>query len=179
MKIRVADISEKEKKYESSLPATTYPSLLLVQQDGECTFLNPIDVAMTIVREYGYIRVKGTVGTSLGLSCSRCLTDFSSVVSSNFTIYFTKSTGHIEAEEEVELGEEDLISATYDGDEIDLTNEIAEQVLLAVPYKPLCSENCLGLCPVCGVDKNITTCSCMDNQSSMAFSSLRGLKVKQ
>jgi len=178
VKIRVADITEKEKILESSEQVSAYPTLLQAQEAGECTFLKPIDVVLSIVKEYGYIRVKGKVQTSAELSCSRCLAGFSSDIVSNFTIYFTKSSGQFE-EDEVELSEEDLLSATYDGDEIDLNNEIAEQVLLELPYKPLCKEECLGLCPMCGADKNRTSCNCMDNQSTLAFSPLRGFKVTQ
>jgi len=178
LKIRVADITEKEKIIESISQATAYPTLVQVQEAGECTFLRPVTASLSVVKEYGYIRVKGSINTSLGLSCSRCLTDFSIDIDSNFTIYFTKSAVGSD-ETEVELSEEDLLSATYDGDEIDLTNEIAEQVLLELPYKPLCNEDCHGLCPVCGVDRNKVDCSCMDNQSGLAFSSLRSFKVKQ
>ncbi len=178
MKIRVADITEKEKILESSEQASVYPTLMQAQEAGECTFLKPIDVTLSIVKEYGYIRVKGKVQTTMGLSCSRCISEFPLDIASNFTIYFTKSSGQLE-EDEVELSEEDLLSVTYNGDEIDLDNEIAEQVLLELPYKPLCREECLGLCPICGVDKNNTSCECLNNQATMAFSSLRGLKVKQ
>jgi uncharacterized protein len=178
VKIRVADITEKEKVLGSSEPASVYPSLQQAQEAGEVTFLKPVDVSLSIVSEYGHIRVKGQVGTTVALSCSRCLVDYNSDIVSNFTIYLTKATGIVE-EDEVELAEEDLLSVTYDGDVIDLAHEIAEQVLLELPYKPLCSEECLGLCPVCGGDRNSTRCDCMENRSTMAFSSLGGFKVKQ
>lgn len=178
VKIRVADITEKEKILESSEQISAYPTLVQAQDAGECIFLKPIDVTVSIVKEYGYIRVKGKVQTSTELGCSRCLTSFPFDIVSNFIIYFTKSAGQSD-EDEVELSEEDLLSATYDGDEIDLNNEIAEQVLLEIPYKPLCMENCLGLCPTCGVDKNRTSCDCIENQTTLAFSPLRGFKVKQ
>ncbi len=177
MKIRVADITEKEKILESSTPASTYPTLLQVQEAGEGTFAGPVDATLSIVREYDHLKVKGRVVTRVVLTCSRCLTDFDFDITSNFTIYLTKATGTVE-EDEVELAEEDLLSVTYTGDEIDLTNEIAEQVLLELPYKPLCKEACLGLCPVCGVDNNSTVCGCMDSRPSMAFSSLGSFKVK-
>lgn len=178
MKIRVSDITEKEKIIESTAQASAYPTLLQVQGAGECAFLKPVVASLSIIREYGHIRVKGKVETSIGLNCSRCLADFTVDVASNFTIYFTRSTGDTE-EDEVELAEEDLLSVTYSGDEIDLSNEIAEQVLLEIPYKPLCKEDCLGLCPECGVDRNSNACICLEKQATMAFSSLRGFKVKQ
>lgn len=178
MKIRVADITEKEKIVEASDPASLYPTLLQVQESGECTFLSPVVVTLSIVREYDHIKVRGRVETGAALACSRCLAGFNVDIASSFTIYLTKSTGPIE-EDEIELAEEDLLSVTYGGEEIDLSNEIAEQVLLEIPYKPLCKESCLGLCPMCGADKNTSSCNCMEAKTSMAFSSLGGFKVKK
>lgn len=178
MKLRVNEITEKERRITASEPASAYPGLARVQNDGECTFLSPVDVDLTVVKEYGHIRVKGTVVTRVGLSCSRCLVDFLSDIHSGFTIYFTQSSGE-QIEDEVELAEEDLLSVTYNGEEIDLANEIAEQVLLELPYKPLCSENCKGLCPECGIDLNNSKCDCSNSLSKLPFSSLKGFKVNK
>jgi uncharacterized protein len=65
-----------------------------------------------------------------------------------------------DGEEEVELTEDDLDLYPYDGDEIDLAPVLREQIILAVPYAPLCREDCQGLCPQCGVDRNTTSCHC-------------------
>jgi uncharacterized protein len=80
-------------------------------------------------------------------------------------------------DEDVELAEEDLISATYEGDEIDFTREITEQVVLAIPFKPLCSEDCKGLCIKCGAELNITECSCSQDTMNLQFNALKNLKV--
>jgi len=98
-------------------------------------------------------------------------------VASNFTIFYRKSTGQPQDEEEVELAEEDLIAATYDGEEIDFSDEIAEQVLMAIPFKPLCSEDCRGLCSSCGADLNMSTCGCDRQDMSLKFSALKNFKV--
>lgn len=178
MKLRVNEITEKERRITVTEPASAYPVLMQVQEAGECTFLNPVDIDLSVVKEYGHILVKGTVATRLGLSCSRCLVDFQSDIRSSFSIYFTQASGE-PVEDEVELAEEDLLSVTYDGEEIDLANEIAEQVLLEVPYKPLCSESCKGLCPECGADLNNSKCGCSNSSSTLAFSSLKGFKVNK
>lgn len=178
MKLRVNEITEKERRIAVTEPASAYPGLAQAQGDGECSFLKPVDIDLTVVREYGHILVKGTVATRVGLSCSRCLVDFKTDIQSGFTIYFTQAAGE-QVEDEVELGEEDLLSVTYDGEEIDLSNEIAEQVLLELPYKPLCSENCKGLCPECGTDLNNSKCDCSSSTSTLAFSSLKGFKVNK
>ena len=178
MKIRVIDITEKEKLLESADDVSLYPTLLAAQVAGDCAFTSPLAVSLRLVREYGHIRLNGRIAVSVGLSCSRCLAEFSKDLVSTFTIYYTQSTESSAEEDEVELGESDLIAAYYSGDEIDFRDEIAQQVLLEIPYKPLCSEGCKGLCPTCGVDMNSVACNCNGTLNSIAFSPLQGFKVK-
>ena len=156
---------------------TAYPALVKAQESGECKFSSPISIALSIAREYDHIRLHGGISTSVKLTCSRCLVEYAADIASRFTIFYTKSV-ESQPEDEVELGEEDLISVSYSGDEIDFADEIAEQVLLEIPYKPLCSEECKGLCFSCGTDLNNAVCSCGTNTVSMTFSPLQGLKVK-
>lgn len=177
MKIRVADITEKVKTVETVEDVTCYPTLIQTQSAGECVFLSPVTASLSLFREFDHIRVQGNVGTSVRLACSRCLSEYSAELASTFTIFYTKAAV-AQPEDEVELGEQDLISATYSGDEIDFSAEIAEQVLLEIPYKPLCSEVCKGLCSKCGTDLNNSDCACSRTAVSMAFSSLQELKVK-
>jgi uncharacterized protein len=177
LKIRIADITEKVKTLDAVEDVTLYPTLIQVQAAGECLFLSPVTVSLSVAKEYDHIRVQGSVGTSVRLSCSRCLSEFCSELSSNFTVFYTKAAP-AQPEDEVELGEQDLISATYSGDEIDFHDEVAAQILLEIPYKPLCSEECNGLCASCGTDLNNSDCICNSAAVSMAFSSLQGLKVK-
>ena len=178
MKIRVADITDKEKSLDAIEDIATYPTLMKAQEAGECEFIAPVHVSLSVAREFDHIRVHGGVGTKVRLSCSRCLSVFTSDISSAFTVFFTKAAAAEQERDEIELAEEDLVSATYSGDEIDFSDEIAEQILLEIPYKPLCSEDCKGLCTSCGADLNSTDCSCSSNALSMAFSSLKGLKLK-
>lgn len=68
--------------------------------------------------------------------------------------------GEGDAELGVELSGDDLDVYGYEGEEIDLTPLFREQIILAVPFAPLCSEECRGLCPQCGADRNQETCDC-------------------
>lgn len=178
MKIRVADITEKAKSLEAIEDFNLYPSLAQAQAAGECQFLSPIKISLSAIREFDHIRVHGSIDTTVSLTCSRCLSEFTPELSSAFTIFYTKSAT-AEPEDEIELGEQDLVSATYSGDEIDFSAEIAEQVLLELPYKPLCTEECKGLCTSCGTDLNSRDCGCSSNAVTLKFSSLNGLKVKK
>ena len=176
MKIRVADITEKVKTLEAVEEVALFPTLIQARDAGECQFLSPVTICLSVVKEFDHIRVHGSVGTTVSLSCSRCLSEFTSELSSSFTIFYIKAAS-TQPEDEVELDEQDLISATYSGDEIDFSDEVAEQILLEIPYKPLCSEECNGICASCGTDLNNSDCTCNSKAVSMAFSSLQGLKV--
>jgi uncharacterized protein len=64
----------------------------------------------------------------------------------------------------------------YHGKEIDLEPLMREQIILAVPFAPLCSESCRGLCPVCGIDRNTGTCTCDPAPADPRWSALKNLK---
>ena len=68
----------------------------------------------------------------------------------------TANTG----EGEREIQEDDLTTAFYQNDEIDLGQMMLEQFYLTLPMKPLCAADCRGLCPVCGINRNRGTCLC-------------------
>jgi uncharacterized protein len=118
------------------------------------------------------------VTAPLALSCSRCLAEFTSFVDTSFTIFFRKESALASAtEDELELGEMDLLSSAFSGDEIDLTHEIEEQIAMEIPLKPLCSDACKGLCHECGIDLNTSGCSCSKDPVRIAFSALKDFKV--
>ena len=79
----------------------------------------------------------------------------------------------------VELSDEELISASYSGDEIVVDSEIAEQVMLEIPYKPLCSESCRGLCPQCGADLNAGECGCDRGGINLKMAALKKIKIEK
>jgi uncharacterized protein len=75
-----------------------------------------------------------------------------------------------------EVAEEDLDLFPYDGEAIDLEPLFREQFVLAVPFAPLCREDCKGLCPQCGIDRNTGTCSC-EPPIDPRLAGLKGLKL--
>jgi uncharacterized protein len=176
VKIRVDELKEKTVELSAEESLEDYPTLLALQRAGECIFLLPLQVHLTVAREYDHIRVNGRVETALSLNCARCLAEFQMVIDSPFTIFYIRAAG-LPQDEDVELAEVDMISATYEGDEIDFTTEIAEQIILALPFKPLCKEDCRGLCPSCGAELNITECACGQNHLNVKFTALKNLKI--
>jgi uncharacterized protein len=122
------------------------------------------------------VLIKGKVQTNLQLQCVRCLKDFSFPISSTFelTLHPLKETS---STEEKELGEEDMASSFYEGGDIHLSEIACEQIFLEIPYKPLCHEECKGLCPICGKDLNLTSCNCAKEEFASSFSALQKLKL--
>jgi DUF177 domain-containing protein len=176
MRIRVDEVKDTIRELSSLEEVSEYPALAAMVDSGECRFLVPIGINLKVVREYGHIRATGTVSSSVSLVCSRCLVEFEQDITSNFTLFYIPSAG-VPQDEEVELDEQDLISVPLEGDEIDFSPEIAEQVLLEIPFKPLCKEVCQGLCPHCGIDLNEKVCDCNDEQKPLTFSMLKDVRI--
>lgn len=178
MKVRVDDIKDKVRELAAVEEVTAYPTLMALQESGGCAFLEPLRLQLTVAWEYGHIRTQGSVETRTRLVCSRCLTEYETNIVSPFTIFYIRSAG-LPQDEEVELAEQDLISVAFDGDEIDFSDEIAEQVLMEIPFKPLCREECRGLCVNCGADLNMAECGCSRRQDNLKFSALKNLKLEK
>lgn len=178
MKIHVDEIKDKPKVFSVEEQVELYPILTASQDSGECVFVAPLKLWGTVTREFDHIRVNGRVETRVGLTCSRCLAGFETPVVSAFTIFYSRAT-EVPQDEEIELAEADLVSATYSGDEIDLATEIAEQVMMDVPLKPLCREECQGLCTKCGADLNAVDCGCDRSDLNFKMSVLKSFKVNK
>lgn len=178
MKVRTEHIKEAVRKYSFSEPAESFPVLAAMAAAGECCFTGPVATEITVGREKDCYRVDGTVLVPVQMTCSLCLCSFDRTLKSSFTILFSENAGINQDEDEVELEERDLITAGFSGDEIDLAPEIAEQVALEIPLKPLCSESCKGLCPVCGTDLNAGACDCAPAIAPSKFAALKDFKVR-
>jgi uncharacterized protein len=93
------------------------------------------------------------------LKCSRCLSPVPWKVDESFFVEYRLQPA-MAFEGEIGLAEGDLEVAFLEGSELDLEELAAEQVLLALPMRIVCAEDCAGLCPRCGADRNDGACSC-------------------
>jgi uncharacterized protein len=118
------------------------------------------------------IRIRGHVSTRLGASCDRCLGAVEIPVSSDFDLFYHPMET-IAKEGEFEIPESETEIGFYTGDGIDLADVATEQVILSVPIKVVCDNECRGLCPVCGVNRNLTRCDCSPPQHNSPFASLK------
>jgi len=119
----------------------------------------------------------GTVTTRLELGCGRCLEPFTLPIDSAFDLRYLPAeadTGHNGDDREV--GEDDFDASVYRDDQIDLNELLREQFYLALPMKPLCRDDCAGLCPQCGTNRNTGTCACVPHWEDPRLAPLKRLK---
>ena len=137
----------------------------------------PVSLAFDIFKDNAQFHLTGRVQTSLELPCSRCLEPLTVPVDLPFDLRYQPHTANA-GEGEREIEEDDLSTAFYENDEIDLGQLMREQFYLALPMKPLCSEACRGLCPVCGTNLNRGACDCKRDWDDPRLAPLRELRTK-
>ena len=137
----------------------------------------PVSLAFDIFKDKQHFRLAGKVTTTLELPCSRCLDPFTAPVDQEFDLRYSPHTAN-SGEGEREIEEDDLTTAFYENDQIDLGHMMHEQFVLSLPMKPLCGDSCKGLCPICGTNLNKSTCDCKPVWEDPRLAALRELKTK-
>ncbi len=124
------------------------------------------------------VLVKGRWHVDLKELCSRCLEQTEYGLEEQFTEEFTRITGSEPdsgGERAIFVGEDTF---SYSGDVLDLAEYLRQSFLMSEPLKILCSDDCRGLCPVCGVDRNREECRCQDEKIDPRLRVLEQFKKK-
>jgi uncharacterized protein len=119
----------------------------------------PVVLTAEVEKDGPKIRIVGRIQTRLECACSRCLDPVGLDVDAPFDLRLLPAAAHDESHEH-EIPDEDLGVSFYRNDQIDLGDLVTEQSYLLLPMKLLCREDCQGLCPVCGINRNRETCAC-------------------
>lgn len=122
------------------------------------------------------ILLRGHLAGALTCTCSRCLALYLEPLAIDFDLLLHQGIAP-GGEEEIELTAAELDEDYFLGDDLDLTGYLREQILLALPLKPLCRQDCQGLCPRCGADLNQGPCGCQPVEFNPAFAKLK--KISQ
>ncbi len=139
------------------------------------TVAAPVRLGFDIHKDKDIFRLVGRMQTTLEMPCGRCLEPFTTPVDATFDLrYQPRAEAPADAESEVQ--EDDFSAAFYDGDAIDLGQLMREQFYLAVPMKPLCADDCRGLCTQCGTNLNKGTCDCTNGWEDPRFAALKALR---
>jgi uncharacterized protein len=163
MKIDLTKIPAEGKKFNFMLPVGWWKP----DSNGDriVGLEGPLSASITIYPAGKRMVVEGTISAMLVLRCDRCLEEYGWGLSEKFRISISLS--QFRGEGEVELMEEDLNLDFMDGVLLDSDQILKEQLILHVPMKTLCSPECKGLCPVCGCNLNISTCSCSSGDHNL------------
>ncbi|MET0622625.1 MAG: DUF177 domain-containing protein [Pyrinomonadaceae bacterium] len=122
------------------------------------------------------VRLRGEIRTEVELLCDRCAAPERKPLAVEFDTSFIPQAVEAVKAENVELQAEDLILSAYEGDAVDLDELVREQILLALPSRHLCREDCKGLCQKCGADLNAGDCSCGQGEVDPRWAALADLK---
>jgi uncharacterized protein len=123
------------------------------------------------------IRVKGAVTAQLELPCARCLEPVAHKLDHQFELLY-RPLGADAGKEELSVTAAEAEVGYYQGEGLLLEDVVREQVLLAVPLKAICRENCKGLCPHCGKNLNAETCACEEAVEDPRWAALKEIRGK-
>lgn len=157
MIIEIAKLPDDPLEVECRVP---WQDLKFVHQDARLRQDVQLRARITLL-EMQTLRVQGNCQTAMDFTCSRCLQTFTQPQSLRFDLYYMPHSSIARDVEEIELRYEDLELGFYDGVRLDTDLVLSEQLVFAVPMKPLCRNSCKGLCPQCGTNLNLNECNCL------------------
>jgi uncharacterized protein len=176
LKFRVEDIGGEEQEQTFSQEESWLGERLAGETQRSFCFTDPIKIRLKLSRAGKVILLRSRIEAKVEWICARCLTPFSKTVTSEFTTSL-KPKPDFPLAEEVELNRQDLETDFYEGEEIDVTPLVQDQILLSLPAKAICDEECRGLCARCGQNLNRETCQCPEKVIDPRFELLRNFRV--
>ena len=114
----------------------------------------PFELSLTATAIEEDVVIRGSLRWRARLTCSRCLEEYLETITAGFEV-----------------------SAGIEQGDVDLTSEMSQAAVLAIPMKPLCRHACLGLCPHCGQNMNAGRCSCKPSVPHPSWEALKNLKL--
>lgn len=132
---------------------------------GAKPFQSPVQISGEVSNESGVLRLKGTIKTIYSTACARCLKPLDILLTAQADMVLSDDPDAVE--------EDDLFVLT--GDSVDPADVLVPALILQVQMTYLCKEDCKGLCPHCGADRNVTDCDCEKKQIDPRFAALRAL----
>ena len=122
------------------------------------------------------IRLRAHFEGTFELLCARCLEPVMTPLAGDFDLIYRPAGVEAESGERA-ISEDETEIGYYEKSGLLLEDAVREQVLLSLPGRALCQEECKGLCPQCGVNRNTTHCNCADAPADPRWSALAGLSA--
>lgn len=147
----------------------------IVLDEEHARLTKPPEVTGRVSRSHNEVRLRGKITASAEVDCDRCLKSVNVPIETEFDVKYVPTEDYTSSEA-AELQEEDLSVSFFEGETIELDELVREQVLLALPARALCTEQCKGLCPVCGTDRNVNSCNCETREIDPRWEELKNLR---
>lgn len=171
MRIEVENLTATAKPF-----AHTYGAEEVELEDEGARLVSDAVVEGSASRKGEQVRLRGTIRAEVELLCDRCLAPERAPLAVEFDTSFIPQEVEAGKQENVELLPEDLGLSAYEGDAIDLDELVREQLLLALPSRHLCREDCKGLCQKCAANLNAGHCTCEQGEIDPRWAALADLK---
>jgi uncharacterized protein len=176
MKVRVDQITDEVKHCAFVEPIEGINQRLTHGEVRDFHLIAPLSVDATYYRAGDDLYFAGRIVGRFEGICARCLETFALAMDEDAQFVLVPApTGS----EDRELSADDLALSFYQGDEVDLSPLFAEQAILSLPTRALCGEECRGLCPACGANRNHETCTCPGPEPDPRLAVLRNLRVER
>lgn len=138
--------------------------------DQGIELVDTMKVELTLTKDIQSVVVEGRMDGEVKMTCSRCLLEYIAPISVGFAVIFKEKNNISDDDRESDVYE-------YGNNEIDLYPYLRETMILEFPVKQVCSEDCKGLCPICGKNLNEETCKC-DKEIKVEYKPFEGLDLK-
>ena len=133
-------------------------------------FDQPVEVTVRLEKSPRQIVLRSSIAASGSFSCDRCLAPFRQAISCRYSVVYIDNEG-----EEEQFPPEEVRVVNRDVTVIDLAADVREMVLISVPLKLICREECRGLCSSCGTDLNAAGCDCTTENANRPWQGLEKL----
>jgi len=142
--------------------------------DERVTLVAPASINGTVRLAGNEVFVNGHINARAAVECDRCLKRVELPVDADFELEYVTGPTY-ESTAAAELTADEMSVSVFDGAAIDVDEIVKEQILLAVPSRTLCREDCKGICPECGIDKNTGDCACETTEIDPRWAALKKL----
>ena len=176
MKIRVCNIPEDGRDYDATVAKDPWFAQIIRDTYGD-RFPDKGQAAfhVTLLRSCDNVQANGQVTMGLKPVCDRCAETFERDVCVPLHLILAPSCAK-RSDKDPENDLDDIDFAFYKDEEIDFADLTRELLVLSIPIRELCSEECKGLCPRCGINLNRETCACKSKLDDPQFAVLKKLK---
>jgi uncharacterized protein len=172
MFLSIHEMEQRKVRFDQTFPPGKIP--FLDKKLWQAGPLRATGVAELLPNTGGEIRVVGRLAVRMEAECDRCLDVAAYPVDVDFDLFYEPAKSGPEGPEvALDAGESEV--DFYEGEGLELEDVLREQILLALPMQRTCREDCKGICPVCGQNRNLDECDCQVKTSDDRWEALRNL----